>query len=411
MMVNLAVFNSQAALRGSLLLIGGIWNMKEITLNARQLERKFLRYLTRNQAFLTVTGKENQFITVNKSFLILQSAVNQKPWSISRKKLRQSIYYTFNKRPVIRKDLEKFSRFSSSMLGILFKVFEGMVYIKRLSNGLLRLTIKGVRVFFSGLERDPSIRQMVKEEGGRHLLLNYYYIRNNRFWIDILDEFSVVIDSGAFTVFKQGLKDKSEEPSLFDVEDIPMITVEEYAAFIKRYQAHPQIIGFFNLDVIGDPVETKNNYMKLKELVPNATIFPVWQFDDSMDSLEQLTKEEHEVIAIGGTVPYLSSRKKEVRRKFEIIFKRFPLSNFHFLGGANEFLIDFPFFSSDTTAYLNARKSDKQRKVYLEHGERVKASENMSVLDVIRQNIGFLASLEKRYNPLQSDLFTLLNAV
>lgn len=385
----------------SLYILGGK-NMKHYKMDARQLERKFLRYLQKKKSFLTITGRENQLVSVDKNHLVLQSPLNQKPWSISRAKLRKSIYYTFHKRTVIRRDLEQFSSFSSSILAILFKLFEDMVFIKRLPSGLLRLTLKGVRVFFSGLERDPSIRKIVKEEGGKHLLLNYYHIRNDRYWTDILDHFSVVIDSGAFSLFKQSMKDKDSGPTLFDVNDIPMITVEEYASFIKQYQEHPQIVGFFNLDVVGDPQETKRNFDKLKGLVPNANILPVWQFEDSIESLEDLIQEEHDFIGLGGAVPYLSTRKEVVKRKFKAIFERYPFINFHFLGGANEFLLDFNFFSSDTTAFLNARKSERQRKVYLEHGERVVAPDEMSVMEVIRQNIRFLASLEKRYGPLQS---------
>ncbi|RTR26600.1 hypothetical protein EKG37_21260 [Robertmurraya yapensis] len=380
--------------------------MNRFTLDARQLERKFLRFLQNQKSFLTVTGRENQFVSVNRDYLLIQSAKNQKPWSITRKKLRESIYYTFSKRTIVRKDVEQFSSFSSSLFAILFKCFEGMVHIKKLPSGLLRLSLKGCRVFFSGLERDPSIRQMVKEEGSSSLLLNYYYIRQNRYWTDILEDFTnVVIDSGGYSLFKKSLKKDDNEPTLFNLDDIPMITVEEYAAFIRRYQSHPSIIGFFNLDVVGDPVETKRNYQRLKELAPKATIYPVWQFSDSLEALEELVNEEHELISIGGLVPYLSTRQEVVRKKFKAIFSRFgEKTNFHFLGGGNELLLDFNLFSSDTTCYLNARKSIKQKKFYLENGERVDAPMEMSVMDVIRQNIRFLASLEKRYEPLQQRL-------
>lgn len=382
--------------------------MKDYAIDGRKLERKFVRFLQKRKSYLTVTGKENQLVSVNKHFLVLQSALNKKPWAISRKKIRQCINYTFFKRSVVRKDLEKFSSFSSSLLAIMFKVFERIVFIKRLKNGLLRLTIKGIRVYMSGLERDPSIRNMVKEEGGKYLLLNYYYIRNNRFWTEILDDFSVIIDSGAFTMFKQSQKAKeSNEQALFNVEDIDMISIQEYASFIARYHNHPRILGFFNLDVIGDPLATKANYRRLKDMVPNATIYPVWQFEDTLDSLDKLSKEDHELIGLGGCVPYLSTRTEVVRRKFRNIFSRFFDINFHFLGGANEFLLEFDFFSSDTTAFLNSRKSERQRKVYLEHGERVDAPSDMSVVDIIRQNIKFLVSLEKRYNPVQGSLETI----
>lgn len=292
------------------------------------------------------------------------------------------------------------------MLGILFKVFEGMVIIKRSPSGLLRLSLKGVRVYFSGLERDPAMCETVRMMGGSYLLLNYYYIRNKKFWTDILSDFKgVVIDSGAFTLYKKEIRKEASEPALFDIEDIPMITVEEYANFINRYSKHQKILGFFNLDVVGDPLTTKENFEKLKRLTPGATVYPVWQFTDSLEQLELIAQQEPELVGIGGMVPYLTTRKNIVKKRLEEIFRRFPYLNFHFLGGANELLLDFPFFSSDTTAYLNSRKSERQRKIYLENGERIDAPGNMQIEDIIKQNINFLFKLERRYRPLQECLF------
>lgn len=153
-----------------------------------------------------------------------------------------------------------------------------------------------------------------------------------------------------------------------------------------------------------DPQATRENYKRLKDLVPNANIYPVWQIEDSIASLEELSQQDHEIIAIGGVVPYLSTRFEVVRRKFREVFSRFPNINFHFLGGANELLLEFEFFSSDTTAFLNSRKSERKRKVYKGHGERIDAPKEMSVMEIIRQNISYLTSLEKRYEAVQGSI-------
>lgn len=60
-------------------------------LDSRKLERKFVRFLLKKKAFLTVTGKENALVDVNRNSLVIQASHSQKPWAISRKKLRQSI--------------------------------------------------------------------------------------------------------------------------------------------------------------------------------------------------------------------------------------------------------------------------------------------------------------------------------
>ena len=59
--------------------------MNHFTMDARQIERKFLRFLQKRKSFLTVMGRENQLVSVNRDYLVIQSAENQKPWSLSQK--------------------------------------------------------------------------------------------------------------------------------------------------------------------------------------------------------------------------------------------------------------------------------------------------------------------------------------
>lgn len=197
------------------------------------------------------------------------------------------------------------------------------------------------------------------------------------------------------------------QQELFSYEELPIITLNEWSNFIEEHQANPRIIGFFNLDVIGDPKQTRENFKILKSRLPHAKIYPIWQFTDSLEELDKLVNSEemYDVIGIGGMVPFLSTRKHMVREKLDIIFERFPHVNFHFLGGANEMLIEYPFFSSDSTAFLNARKSEKQRKVYLDNGYRIDAPKEMSTLEIIKQNLAFLFSLERSYEAKQLSIF------
>jgi hypothetical protein len=97
---------------------------------------------------------------------------------------------------------------------------------------------------------------------------------------------------------------------------------------------------------------------------------------------------------IGGMVPYLSNRQSYLESRLKEVIKRFPTINMHFLGVANELLIGYQAFSSDSTAYINARKSRKQRKLYLSNGIRIDAPESMSTDEIISQNLEFLISLE-----------------
>lgn len=175
------------------------------------------------------------------------------------------------------------------------------------------------------------------------------------------------------------------------------ISIEGYASFINKYSDHPRVMGFFQLDVIGDPLKTRENFFKLQKLTQNnPKVFPVWQFGDTLTNLEELVNSEHELIGIGGLVRFMTNRKKQVVKVLDEIFSKFRDTNFHFFGGSNELLLKYPWFSSDSTAHLNARKSANQRKVYLDNGHRIDAPVDMSNTDIIRQNIEFLLGLEKR---------------
>jgi len=77
-----------------------------------------------------------------------------------------------------------------------------------------------------------------------------------------------------------------------------------------------------------------------------------------------------------------------------MVTKHYPDVNFHLLGVADELLLEYGVFSSDSTAYLNARKYRDGHKIYLSDGRRIKAPDEMSTLDIIKQNLQFLIGLE-----------------
>lgn len=368
--------------------------------SAREIERGFIRRVSKINSIFTVKGSINYINKISSSFLSITTNKSTKPFSISRKSLRKAISYFMDCKTTTRRQLQCYSKFTSSLMALLLEVFNGKVLVRKLKGGEeMRITLTGTRVFASGLEKDPYIRNELKKLGGKHLLLNYYHIRGNRNWKRILDEgFHCIVDSGAFSTFRykqRWNKKLDNQLELFHIDEVEMISVEEYANFINKECQDNRIKAFINLDVIGDPQQTRNNYERLKSLCPAATIWPVWQFNDSMDNLMELSQEEHEVICIGGLIPNILKHKEATKaRLIELVYK-FPGVNFHCLGLANRWLCEIPLFSSDTTAFLNARKSPDQRKVYLETGERVSADEEMSTIDIIKQNLLHLINLEK----------------
>ncbi|MBU7595821.1 hypothetical protein AB3Z07_28545 (plasmid) [Metabacillus halosaccharovorans] len=365
-------------------------------INARKEERKFMRKVKKFGYLKTVNGHINTLINYDKKELVLKTSKGG-VFTIRRKNLRKSIQYLFFIKTAIRKDVEKFSNFSSALFGILCTVFENISKIQKLKNGLLRLTLLGCRHYISGAERDKCILDMVQNLMGNFVLFNYEHIDKSERWLEYISARSLycIFDSGAFTNMNR--KNTNLQLSLLDEDILNDISIEGYASFINKYSDHPRVMGFFQLDVIGDPLKTRENFFKLQKLTKNnPKVFPVWQFEDTLTNLEELVNSEHELIGIGGLVRYMTNRKDQVVKVLDDIFSKFRDTNFHFFGGSNELLLKYPWFSSDSTAHLNARKSANQRKVYLDNGYRIDAPVDMSTTDIIRQNIEFLVGLEKR---------------
>src|SRR5690606_27102812 len=307
--------------------------------------------------------------------IVVKTASKGGVFEIERTKIRKAASYVFFKRTAIREELEPYSNFTSALFGVIQSIFRHISRVQRLKYGLVRLILNGVRFYPSGAESDPTILRMISELGGKFVLFNYYSLNGSLKFLEYLDKYGLfaLIDSGSFSLYQKKVKlnkQKEMQLELLSDSEEDELTLEGYASFINKLKNHPRIIGFFPFDVVGDPVKTKEYYYKLKRLT-KGKIFPIWQCTDSLDELDRLVSEEHEMIGIGGLVPYLSNRQNYVRDILDKVFSKFPNVPFHLLGFANEMVCQYPCFSSDSTAYLNARKSKKQRKVYLDNGYRV----------------------------------------
>ncbi|MGG4412262.1 hypothetical protein ABER75_26705 [Niallia taxi] len=372
--------------------------------DSRVIERKFQRRLKKRGAFCTVNGAVNYLKQLNKNCLLIFTSKGQAIIKIKRETIRKCIDYFFHKRTVIRKDMEQFCAYSSSLFAILWDCFSDVSKIQKLTNNTFRLSLEGTRVYFSGLERSPGMRKMVKEQKGDYLLFNYYSISQSSGdpvgKLEDNDQYCI-IDSGAFSFYNEQKK-KTQQICLFNEEVMQEMYLESYIDYINSHKDNTRVLGFISLDVIGDESKTMENYRYIKQKT-DALIIPVWQVTGSMKYLSELVAEEHAVFCVGGMVPYLSKRKDYLRKTLKLIKKSFPDQNFHFLGVADELLMEFEVFSSDSTAYLNARKY-KDLKIYNNTGAREQAPHHFSVNEVMENNISFLASLEEVL-PLQLKLF------
>lgn len=344
-------------------------------IDARQLERKFIRQIAKKGGFTTANGKANLYAGKENGAVLLKTAKSKKPLAILRTKLRQAIAYTFYTRTITRKDLEVFSRFSSAVLGILIEVFNKAAKLHKTPKGLLRLTIIGVRYFFAGVDKSVRDLEAAAANGAKFVLMSYHYIRKGKAWKEHVERLGlkILLDSGAFTVWKAQQKGK-------EVEEI---TVEAYAEFIKQ---HKEVLySWFNLDVVGDAAASKANaeYLKAAGVAP----IEVWHVGSDLKDLEELVAEDHAIIAIGGSVGLSEKAREEA---FTKVFARFPEQNFHFLGGSSKLLYKFNWFSADSTGWLAGRKYGA---ILDEKGQR-KAPSSWDGMKALAYNVQKLSGLE-----------------
>jgi len=120
-------------------------------------------------------------------------------------------------------------------------------------------------------------------------------------------------------------------------------------------------------------------------------------------------EEDHEVIAIGGTVhlglragPRLQNQVKD--ELFGEIFKRHPTQNFHWLGGSSKIILKYPFFSADSSGWLQGRK--KNQIYYFDENNDISTTlkNDWSFEQCISYNVSTLSLLEEFYEPIQLTL-------
>lgn len=379
--------------------------MAHFIVKANMIERRFCRKMKTGAVFFTGKGFENQLHQVTDKLLYIKTSKGNIPLPLSRKKIRDAIAFVLERKTATRKNLEKFSPYNSALMGLLQAILYEIARITRTVGGLLRITIRGVRFFFSGMDR-PSKKDwnaFRKQPNARYILNSFYYIRQRadvEEWIKKVHDagLKLLVDSGAYTLFRQ----KEKGGVVRDIE------VAEYAGFIKKYHAH--ICGFFNLDVIGDPVRSAENYKLLTQLTGQKPI-PVWGChtknwkESDWKGLERMVTEDHDIIAIGGTVILGKNagpkKQNEVKRRlFEEIFARFPEQNFHWLGGSSNLLIEFPFFSADSSGWIQGRRK-QQIYTFDPEGKATQKMDTWTAEQCMAHNINILSSLEEEYNGLQ----------
>lgn len=182
-------------------------------------------------------------------------------------------------------------------------------------------------VVFAGAER-PNVLHTLAEAGVKDIMISYASGISENCWRLIREYgFNEIMDSGAFTMWKQGKE----------------INIADYIAYIKKYQ----VKRYFNLDVVGDPQRTMDNQREMEKA--GLSPIPVFHFGGPLELLDELV-EKYDLVGLGG---HVGRKKAEVMRWFAEVFDRHPGARFHGLGATvGDMMQSFPFHSVDSSWWL-----------------------------------------------------------
>jgi hypothetical protein len=354
-------------------------------------ERAFLRKFGKEgYTFYTVKEKRPNIIQkVTKDYIYVFTEKGIKSNRIPRSSLRRALAILYYRRVTTLKELIKINSFSSAIAGLIKTIMIDICKVTTTKTRAIRLSLRGLRYIFSGVSKGKTDVRIVKQNGGLFILLNYYNIRSDLSlsWKENLQELGfdykcVILDPGEKSYYEAMLKGKSPKP----------IDLHSYGEFVKEHS--DVIYQYLTCDVIGDPVRTASNSAYLASVVGRRPV-PIYHVQNSYDVLDAIIAEDHDVIAIGGSVFVSRQRRAQV---FAEIFERYGHQNFHALGlGSTAMLLRYPWFSADASSWLNGRIF---RKLITFTGD-VTAPRWMSSEDALGFNVRLLSALEDRYTDLQ----------
>ena len=171
-----------------------------------------------------------------------------------------------------------------------------------------------------------------------HLIESYHYVGKTQKYIDEIreDNRKVFLDSGAFSMFTQGIT----------------VDMDAYVAFIKR---NLDIIDVASvLDGIGDPALTFENQKKLED--KGVEILPCFHYGEPIEYLEYYL-QNYKHITLGGMVPIATP---DLKKWLDFIWEHYltdssgwPLIKVHGFGLTSISLMDrYPWFSVDSTSWV-----------------------------------------------------------
>lgn len=195
-----------------------------------------------------------------------------------------------------------------------------------------------MKIYLAGAE-GQTWAEVIRKTHRRGLMTFYYAPKSSGAIINLFKELEgldVFLDSGAFSAHTQGTK----------------IDIVAYGEFIHEHREAVSV--YANVDVIGDPVATLKN----QRILESSGLHPLPTFHqgEPLGYLREMV-QEYDHLALGGMVGgrRLSYLRKWLANCFGIIGEGKKVHGFGMT--TLELMKEFPFYSVDSTSWLQGSKT------------------------------------------------------
>ena len=234
-------------------------------------------------------------------------------------------------------------------------------------------------IYFAGAEQNHHCLKL-QEANVRNILCSYYHDSFRNHQAKPSRKFKrVFLDSGAFSSYTKNT----------------VIDIDNYIRYIKDNDDNLELYSC--LDVIGDWKATLKNQKHMEKNKLN----PLWCFHFSARQTEPYSLledmiQKYDYIALGGMATRDVSKKalkRHLDKCFNIIGKYLPKKIHGFGLTAVELLLRYPFYSSDSTAWL---AGEKQGTCYKFTNGRMKGYSSRSKEDMLSLNRSDFTDIDQK---------------
>lgn len=179
--------------------------------------------------------------------------------------------------------------------------------------------------------------------------------------IDIPKGFpEIIIDSGGYQLQVGVATRLYAEGDVTGKKKFKNPRIDTYAMWLSDIlPSHPEISGYFNLDILGDGMATLENQFAMEKY--GIKPIPIWHLGEGEEYLDYY-RNNYEYISVGGLIAG-SASKKQLKQLTTLLNQKYPGPNYHYFGigitGTSVFQEARP-YSVDFSTWSNAARFGNQ---------------------------------------------------